>query len=203
MGKKTYEIDTDSLEDCMRLLKVAQSLIGQLKVNKYGTRQEQAIAIFDSCMAIYNADISSAYTGMQFDERPVYYVYTHCEPTHNAQVGKNGKTTFAATIGMKKLPFYVGKGTGNRAYELDRNETHRKIRQRLHNFNKEIEVEIIKDNLTELDALMLESKLIDIFGLVTSGGKLVNLDEGVNSKERRNLYKDELHKISSLYKNSV
>lgn len=42
-----------------------------------------------------------------------------------------------------------------------------------------------------------------MFGLIASGGKLVNLDEGVNSKERRLKYKDELREISMLYKNSV
>jgi len=203
MVKKIFEVDTESLEDCTRLLKTAQSLIGQLKVSKFGSRKEQAIEIFDACMRIYNADISSAYKGMSFDTNPIYYVYTHCEPTHNAHVGKNGKTTFAATIGMTKLPFYVGKGTGTRAFDLNRNESHRKIRQRLQKFQKEIVVEIIKDRLSELDALMLESKIIDIFGLITSNGKLVNLDEGINNKERRLLYKDDLYRLSEFYKNSV
>ena len=203
MKKKIFEVDIDSLEDCTRLLRTAQSLIGQLKVGKYGTRKEQASIIFDSCMSIYNLDISAAYAGMEFDTNPIYYVYTHCEPTANAHVGKNGKTSFAAAVGMKKLPFYIGKGTGNRAYDLDRNETHRKIRQRLRSFGKEVEVEIIKSNITDLDALMLESKFIDIFGLISSGGKLVNLDEGINSSERRNLYKNELCKLNEFYRNSV
>jgi hypothetical protein len=54
-----------------------------------------------------------------------------------------------------------------------------------------------------MEALILESKLIDMFGLIASGGKLVNLDEGVNSKERRLKYKEALQEISILYKNSV
>lgn len=203
MNKKIYEVDIDSIEDCTRLLKTAQALIGQLKVSKFGTRREQAIEVFDACMSIYNTDISSVYAGMQFDATPIYYVYTHCEPTISAHVGKNGKTTFAATIGMTKLPFYVGKGVGDRAYDLNRNETHRKVRQKLHKFDKEISVEIIKTGLTELEALMYESKLIDIFGLVATGGKLVNLDEGINSKERKEMYKSQLHEISSLHRNSV
>jgi len=60
----------------------------------------------------------------------------------------------------------------------------------------------ISDLYRHLDS-NLESKLIDMFGLIASGGKLVNLDEGVNSKERRLKYKDELREISMLYKNSV
>lgn len=140
---------------------------------------------------------------MVLDTRPIYYVYAHSDPDKNIAIGKCGKTTFAATIGMKKLPFYIGKGVHKRAYELNRNETHRKIRQKLHTFGKEIHVSILKDGMTELDALMMESKLIDIFGLITTGGRLVNLDEGINNKERRLLYKHELHDINSLYRNSV
>ena len=114
-----------------------------------------------------------------------------------------GISTFAATLGMELIPFYVGKGVGDRAYDLNRNETHRKVRQKLQQFGQEVSVKILKSGLTEMEALILESKLIDMFGLIASGGKLVNLDEGVNSKERRLKYKDELREISMLYKNSV
>jgi len=203
MNLKSYEVDIDSLEDCTRLLKLAQTLIGQHRAGKYGTHKERAGSVLDACQQIYNTDISPVYNSLMLDDAPVYYVYTHCEPTKNAHAGKNGKTTFAASIGMTKLPFYVGKGTGNRAYNLNRNETHRKVRQRLQQFGKEVIVEVLKDRLTEKEALMLESKLIDIFGLVANGGRLVNLDEGINSKERRVLYGDSLSKLTTLYKNSV
>ena len=203
MNVKSYEVNIDSLGDCTRLLKTAQSLIGRLRVSKYGTHREQAGAILQACQTLYNTDISSVYAALSLNESPVYYVYTHYEPTINAHVGKNGKTTFAASVGMTKLPFYIGKGTGNRAYDLNRNETHRKVRQRLREFGKDVVVEIIKDKLTEKEALMLESKLIDIFGLVSNGGRLVNLDEGINSKERRALYEGSLSTLSTLHKNSV
>lgn len=49
----------------------------------------------------------------------------------------------------------------------------------------------------------VNTELLDIFGLVATGGKLVNLDEGINSKERKELYKSELHEISNLHRNSV
>ena len=69
------------------------------------------------------------------------YVYSHSDPDATITVGRYGRSTFAATLGMTKLPFYIGKGAGNRAYELDRNETHRKFRQKLHKFDKEIDTE--------------------------------------------------------------
>lgn len=66
-----------------------------------------------------------------------------------------------------------------------------------------VEVSVIKSNLTEIDALMLESKLIDIFGIIATGGNLVNLDEGINNKERQMLYKDALCELNDVFKNSV
>jgi hypothetical protein len=64
-------------------------------------------------------------------------------------------------------------------------------------------VKIIKENLTEMEALCLESKFIDIFGLMSKSGRLVNLDEGLKSKERQMLYRDSLIKLNSFYENSL
>jgi len=203
MNKKTFVIDIDSIDECKSMFMQLKSIMGQLQANKFGSRNQRKKEMFDACMNIFNTDISSVYSDVILDPTPVYYVYTHAEPNRHIAIGKCGKSTFAATLGMRELPFYVGKGTGNRAYELNRNETHRKIRQKLHNFNQEISVTIIRDGLTELEALMMESKLIDIFGLIATGGRLVNLDEGVNSKERQFLYKSDLAKLSTIFKNSV
>lgn len=134
----------------------------------------------------------------------MYYVYAHCDPGFKIALKKNGKTTFAATLGMEYVPFYIGKGSGNRAYDLNRNESHRKVRQKIQRFGKDVAVTILKDGLTELEALCIESKLIDIFGLISQrDGHLVNLDEGVSPNERRKLYKDKLSEISQLQKNSA
>ena len=203
MNKKTFEVDFDSLDDCLKVLNQLKSRMGELHSRDIGSRNDRKKSLFSACQKIYETDITSVYSNLNLDLNPVYYVYTHSDPDKNIAIGKCGKSTFAATLGMTKLPFYVGKGAGDRAYDLNRNETHRKVRQNLHRFNKEINVGILQTGLTEIEALMIESKLIDIFGLITTGGRLVNLDEGINSKERRLLYKDELHEISSFYRNSV
>ena len=203
MNIKTFEIDIDSIDDCKRLQNTLNSIIGQLQAATNGSRKEKFKSMFDACVHIANTDISSLYNNIALDTTPIYYVYAHCDPDANIAIGKNGVSTFAATLGMTKLPFYIGKGTGSRAYNLNRNESHRKVRQRLQKFNKDIEVSIFKNNLTELEALMLESKLIDMFGLTSVGGRLVNLDEGVNKDERRLLYKEQLHDLNRFYKNSV
>ena len=46
----------------------------------------------------------------------------------------------------------------------------------------------LRNNLTELESLELESKLIDIFGLMPHAGYLTNLDEGMLPDERRCCY---------------
>lgn len=205
MNIKTYEIDFDSVDDCRKLVSIMKSRIGELNSKKEGfiSRNQMVKNKFESCIKIMETDISDLYNDLVLDTEPKYYVYVHCDPNMKIALKKDGISTFGATLGMTHLPFYVGKGTGNRAYELDRNETHRKFRQKLKNFDKDIVVNILKTDLTEKEALILESKLIDIFGLITNGGRLVNLDEGVNPKERKNRYKEQLHELSLFYRNSV
>lgn len=203
MNLKKYEIDFDSLDECKKLLNKMKSRIGELNSSECMSKSEKKKLIFDSCLEIYNKDISSIYDNLELDTNPIYYVYAHCDPKANIAVGKCGKTTFGASIGLNKIPFYIGKGTGNRAFDLNRSETHRKIRQKIQTFGDEIQVNIIKDGLTEIEALMLESKLIDIFGLKSFNGFLVNLDEGINKVGRRSLYKEHLVNLNLFYKNSV
>ena len=155
--------------------------------------------MLDYCFNIYNFDISCIYEDLNLDQSKNYYVYLHLDPTNPIENNtRKPKHLFYAAIGCKYLPFYVGKGSNNRAYDLNRNELHRKIRQRIRKSNNDVEVFILKDNLTELEALCLESKLIDIMGLKAhyQYGLLVNLDEGYRSHERRQLYIDNYKNLS-------
>ena len=113
-------------------------------------------------------------------------MYSHLDPTKKIAIEYNPKTTFGATIGMSHIPFYIGKGTGERYSDFSRNDTHRKVRQHLSPASPL--AMIIRQGLTEVEALSLEDKLIDIFGLKVFGGYLTNLDEGYHSSERRKLY---------------
>jgi hypothetical protein len=77
-------------------------------------------------------------------------------------------------------PFYIGKGSESRAWDLKRNQGHGKRIQRLRNlgYADTSLVSIIADTLTERDALILEAKLIYLFGSIyddTVRGYLLNL----------------------------
>lgn len=193
------EVDFTNLEDLEDLFNKVKVQVQSLRTEKKGfTKKEQQAKRFDSCINIYNTDISDLYKDIQLDTNPIYYVYAHCLDNKIA-IGKDGVTTWLASLGLNNMPFYIGKGTGNRAYNIDRNETHRKVKQKLGAFNQEVKVQIIKDGLTELEALCLESKLIDILGVMGKGGRLVNLDEGIKSQERQEKYMDDLININTYH----
>jgi hypothetical protein len=122
-----------------------------------------------------------------------YYVYAHCNPLKPLSITTNLKHLFLASMfpSIKYEPFYIGKGVGNRAYELSRNDSHRKIRSSIIKYKKDIEVCILDKNLSEDSALAKESKLIDILGLISLSkhGLLANIDEGADASYRREQYK--------------
>src|SRR5271165_1870045 len=123
MNIKTYTVDIDSLEECQKLLCTLKCNIGEIKKRDpdFISKNDKVRQIFNLCVEIYETDISSIYNHLQLDEERKYYVYAHCEPGFNIAIKKEGRSTFGATLGLKHMPFYFGKGTDNRAYELDRN----------------------------------------------------------------------------------
>lgn len=192
------EVDGKSETELKELLGWTKNMLGNIR-SKNGeySRKQHSVDVFDACMRIYETDITHLYdTETNVDDK--YYIYAHCDPTKKIAIGRHGITTFAATIGLEFAPFYIGQGQGNRAFELDRNDSHRKYRQKLNKNGLEPIVFIIKKGLTKNQSLALESKLIDIFGLIVENGYLVNLDEGKNNKERKSLYVDDLTKIGRI-----
>lgn len=104
-----------------------------------------------------------------------YYVYALKDPRRSPAV-----------------PFYVGKGTGIRAYDhLVRPDDTRKgkrIRE-ITEAGHRVLVTHLADELTELQAIKLEAELIAAFGTEDTGGLLANtvMPSGLGLKVRRNV----------------
>ena len=112
-------------------------------------------------------------------QEKIFYVYLHTDPRNRGVcefIGLN--------VNVAGPPFYVGKGSGTRAYDLRRNQGHgKRITQiRKAGFPDSSIVQIVADNLSELESLTLEAKLIYLLGSIYDediNGCLLNLADHI------------------------
>lgn len=104
-----------------------------------------------------------------------YYVYALKDPTLNPA-----------------RAFYIGKGTGTRAYDhlVRPDETPKGLRIRaILDNGSNVLVTILAEDLSELQAVRLEAELIAAFGTEATGGLLTNavVPSGIRSRVRETL----------------
>ncbi len=126
--------------------------------------------------ALIEQDWSHIYRDMGGSE--TYYVYVHADPHKPSFVSSE---PCGGNYGGR--PFYIGKGSGDRAFDLKRNQGHGKMIKNLtkEGYKKDDIVKILFNNLTESKSLEIESKLIYFFGTIYAGstkknGLLLNID---------------------------
>lgn len=112
-----------------------------------------------------------------------------------SKIGKNKYYVYALCEGDN--PFYIGKGSGNRAYKYSLNiKTHNKLlNDKFNNLKKNnlnFNIKILEKNLNEKDSLLKEKYYISKYGRKCfNEGKLCNYTEGGNQP----LSYDQLYKI--------
>ena len=209
MNLKNFQVDVDSISSLSDTICGLRSLLQELidRKNQEAGRPpkkkvQKIVGMFDACNRIYNSDISFLYDDLTLDRENKYYVYAHLDTSRPVVVpqrfqnpDEGGFKFFAASIGFDYFPFYIGKGTGDRCLVSERNAPYQKIVKRLTRVGKEPKIIKLKTGLTESEALQLEAKLIDLFGLVVYDGVLTNLDEGHRNQERIQLYIDDYRKL--------
>ncbi len=123
---------------------------------------------------LLSQDWTHLYKDAWLDDEKKYYVYAHTNPLKQ-------NTHITSRLIIPGIPFYIGKGTGDRAWDLKRNQGHGKEIKKISLFVPENDIVfIVKDNLTEEQAFILESKLIYFFGTIyglRKKGILYNLNE--------------------------
>lgn len=122
--EKTFVVDWNDYTAVSKLGNMIKSRLGELNPNKISKQQKQGL-MFDCCTNIWNTATLPHYQTLELDANPKYYVYCHMNRKWKIWPGHDARLTFAASLGISCSPFYIGKGTGSRSANFNRNGYHK------------------------------------------------------------------------------
>jgi hypothetical protein len=180
--KKIIEVDFDDPKDLKKVISGLQirrkDLLRKLGFNEI--RFNGSKYNIDNILPEFNRMLDSVNI-----ESGDNYVYFHCNPYRKLDVSGNVKHLFLASRfnNITHEPIYVGKGIGDRYLDLNRNDSHRKIRSIIRRKGQDLIPVKIIENISERTALELENVFMYSLGLkaLSQYGLLCNLIENDNS----------------------
>lgn len=196
--EKQFTLDWDSPKEITRLISVLHQRKRDLE--GYTGKKQRAQETLDLMLKIWDSE--TPLEGKSLSSEDKFYVYAHYSVSHRQEFPskRSGLEMFCHRIGLPAVPFYIGKGCGNRCSNKERNKGHQLVRSFSEDSGSETVSQILFQDLTEIQSLVLEGKLIDIIGQrVIKTGPLTNLDEGYKPRIRRRGYSTQLGKLHPIY----
>ena len=124
------------------------SELKKFKGGPTSSRDQKFSSLSNSFDELISQDWSYLFEG-DYDNNERYYVYAHCDPRKK----DNCIISEFKSIG---LPFYIGKGTGDRCVSKTRNKPHRELIRSIEGYGFQMTdiARIYKDGMNERDALI-------------------------------------------------
>jgi hypothetical protein len=184
--KKELSVNWDSPKDLTRV--ISQLHNRKRELEGHVGKKQKAKDRLSLMMEVWNTPVYLNDENLSSEKD--FYVYTHfTSDRRHFPCEKDSVSMFCHAVGMPSIPFYVGKGKGDRHSCKERNKGHQLVRKLSENRGDETQSFVLMGGLTEMEALVMEGKLIDIIGQrAIKTGPLTNLDEGYRVKHRRRQY---------------
>jgi hypothetical protein len=158
---KQLTVDWDNPQDLTKTISILHQRKRELE--GYIGKKEKAKEKLSLMRDIWQSEVPLK--GSQLSSEPIFYVYAHFVKGHNNFPSqKDALAMFCHSLGLPAIPFYIGKGTGGRHTNKERNKGHQLVRSFSESHGLDTQSHVILEGLTEVESLVYEGKLIDILG---------------------------------------